>query len=488
MPLRTRLLPVTFVLLCAWLTACSVSSEAERHAEKVAEADRLYRRANDYITHVREGQYSYAYMQFYWKRSQANVDRILRSYADTPVGARLKAGGLKLGPYELSYFKERVLPWLEVKRLAAYDKVNCAIFLYNTDEQRWDDVRLAAFARIIEVLSRQKRWSEALIFPILPEYRPLLLGTMFRIATRFNQGKVVDELLVGATPDEQAVLFPILGESLAVRGVPRTEIVSLLDEHPQDAVKLGVLSGMIQRELKLQRAAALHLPFQHIVIQGGGLEQPEVRDDVEAEAREFFPGDNREAARLLAEYRAALGDLPAARQIAATAGLDDLTGVYLAHLDHLAAFGKFDELAAFMAATPFSGDQRRQCALKTIELLARTGRTAESEQALQQYLDRHALGDSARADAARLQWFRGRMQARDESQLVVREHTFADLPIKDPCVMAQVIMEWSLTPNSSIRGAAPWDCTVTKYAGGFENLPEPKARDVQRAAAELLQY
>ncbi|MFA5058274.1 MAG: hypothetical protein WC485_09190, partial [Opitutaceae bacterium] len=403
-------------------------------------------------------------------------------------GARLKAGSLKLGPYELPYFKERVLPWLEVKRLAAYDAVNCAIFLYNTDEQRWDDVRLAAFARIIEVLSRQKRWSEALIFPILPQYRPLLLGTMFRIATRFNQGKVVDELLTGATPDEQAVLFPILGESLAIRGVPRTEIASLLEEHPQDAVKLGVLSGMIQRELKLQRAGALHRSFKHIVLQGGALEQPEVRDDVEAVARQFFPGGNQEAARLLAEYRAALGDLTAARQIATAAALDDLTGVYLAYLDHLAAFGKFDELSAFLAATPFSGDQRRQCELKTLELLARSGRTAESERALEQYLAAYAQGDSARADAARLQWFRGRIQAGDENQLVVRERSFADLPVKDPCVMVQAIMEWSLTPNRSIRGAAPWDPIVTKYAGGFENLPEPKAKDVQRAAAELPQY
>jgi hypothetical protein len=120
MPFRTRLLPVTLVAICTWLTACSASHPAERRAADVAEADRLYQRANDYVSRVAEGQYSYAYMQFYWKRSQANIERILRSYGDTPVSTRLKAGELKLGPFELPYFKERVLPYLEVKRLAAY--------------------------------------------------------------------------------------------------------------------------------------------------------------------------------------------------------------------------------------------------------------------------------------------------------------------------------------------------------------------------------
>lgn len=492
MPIRTRLLPVTFIILCTWLAACSGADKAARHAADIAEADRLYQRANDYVSRVVEGPYSYAYMQFYWKRAQANIDRILRSYADTPIGAQLKAGELKLGPYELTYFKARVLPWLEVKRVAAFDAVNCAIFLYNTDEQRWDDVRLAAFARIIEVMSRQQRWAEALIFPILPPYRPLLLTNVFRVAARFDQGKVVDELLADATPDEEAVLFPLMGEALAIRGVPREDIAALLDEHPEDAVKLAVLSGMTQRELTIQRAAALRIPLKNVVIQGGALEEPEVRDDVDAVARQFFPGGNADASRLLAEYRAALGDLAAARRIAETAGLGDLTSIYLAHLDHLAVFEKFDELPAFVAAMSLSTDQRRQCELKIVELLARAGRTAESEHALQNYLNTYAAGSSAKADrsaealakadAAVLRWFRGRMQAIDENQLVVHEHTFSELPIKDPCVMAQAIMEWSLTPNRSIRGAAPWDAIVDKYAGGFANLPEPKSREVQDAA------
>jgi hypothetical protein len=488
MPFRTRLLPVTLVAICTWLTACSASHQAERHAADAAEADRLYQRANDYVFRVTEGRYSYAYMQFYWKRSQANVERILRSYGDTSVGARLKAGELKLGPFELGYFKERVLPYLEVKRLAAYDAVNCAIFLYNTDEMRWDEVRLAAFARIIEVMSRQKRWAEALDFPILTEHRPLLLGSVFRVAARFNQEKVTQELLESATPAEKTVLFPLLGESLAIRGVPREDIAALLDEHPEDAVKLAVLSGMTQRELKIQRAATLRIPLKNIVLHGGSLEQPDVRDDVDAVARQFFPQGNAEASRLLAEYRAALGDLTAARRIAEAASLPDLTGVYLVYLDYLAAFEKFDELASFVPGTHLTTDQRRQCQLKIVELLAHAGRQGESERALQDYIKTYAAGSPALADAAVLQWFRGRMQATEENQLVVREHTFADLPIKDPCVLVQAIMEWSLTPNRSIRGPAPWDPVVTRFAGGFEHLPEPKSKEVQKAAAELKPY
>jgi hypothetical protein len=488
MPFRTRLLPVTLVAICTWLTACSASHQAERHAADVAEADRLYQRANDYVSRVSEGQYSYAYMQFYWKRSQANIERILRLYGNTPIGARLKAGELKLGPFELTYFKERVLPYLEVKRLAAYDAVNCAIFLYNTDEMRWDEVRLAAFARIIEVMSRQQRWAEALDFPILTEYRPLLLGSVFRVAARFNQEKVVKGLLESATPAEKTVLFPLLGESLAIRGVPREDIAALLDEHPEDAVKLAILSGMTQRELKIQRAAALRIPLKNIILQGGSLEQPDVRDDADAVARQFFPEGNAEASRLLAEYRAALGDLAAARRIAEAASLPDLTGVYLAYLDYLAAFEKFDELASFVPETHLTADQRRQCQLKIVELLAQAGRQGESERALQDYLKTYAADSPTRSDAAVLLWFRGRMQATEENQLVVREHTFADLPIKDPCVLVQAVMEWSLTPNRSIRGPAPWDSVVTRFAGGFEHLPEPKSKEVQKAAAELKPY
>ena len=492
MSFRTRLLPALVLPVCVWLAACSASNDAAHRARDAAEADRLYQRANDYVSRVTEGEYSYAYMQFYWKGAQANVDRVLRDYADTPTGRKLKAGQLKLGPFELAYFRNRVLPWLEVKRLAAFDAVNCAIFLYNLDENRWDATRLAAFRRIVEVLARQQRWSEALIFPILDQYRPLLLGTVFRVAARFDQTKVVSELLANATPAEKAVLYPLLGEAMAVRGVPRTDIAAFLDEHPEDSVKLAVLSGMIQREVKIQRAAALRQPLKNVFLQGGAVENPLVRDDVDAVAHEFFPDGNLAASRQLAEYRAALGDIAAAHHIAAAAGLTDLTGVHLAYLDYLAAFERFDELASYAAQPDLPAGEQRACRLKIIELLARAGRLDAAQRARADYLRMYAAdGDpeaQPRADAAALSWFRGRIQATDENLLEVREHTFADLPIKDPCVMAQAIMEWSLSPNRSQRGASPWDAVVVKYKGGFVNLPAPKSRDVQRAAAELPPY
>jgi hypothetical protein len=44
-------------------------------------------------------------------------------------------------------------------------------------------------------------------------------------------------------------------------------------------------------------------------------------------------------------------------------------------------------------------------------------------------------------------------------------------------------MDWSLTPNRSIRGAAPWDSVVYRYQPGFENLPLPLSKEVGEASA-----
>jgi hypothetical protein len=45
------------------------------------------------------------------------------------------------------------------------------------------------------------------------------------------------------------------------------------------------------------------------------------------------------------------------------------------------------------------------------------------------------------------------------------------------------MMEWSLTPNRSIRGAAPWDAVVLRFLPGFDNLPLPEDDEVAAAAA-----
>lgn len=112
---------------CLFFLAAAASLPAEPAAGDEGEAGRLYRRANDYVNAVQEGGYSYSYLQFYWKRAQGNIDRILRVYPATEVGRQLEKSQLRLGPFPVAYFRERVLPYVETKRLASEDAVNCAI-------------------------------------------------------------------------------------------------------------------------------------------------------------------------------------------------------------------------------------------------------------------------------------------------------------------------------------------------------------------------
>ena len=94
-----------------------------------------------------------------------------------------------------------------------------------------------------------------------------------------------------------------------------------------------------------------------------------------------------------------------------------------------------------------------------IELYAEAGQTKEAESARKAFSARRARPG---ADDAALAEFRGRMDS-TEVQLVARKTAFSELPISGPCVMATAIMEWSLTPNRSQRGATPWDAVVTPF-------------------------
>ena len=188
MLLRNRLL---FLIALSPLIAASRGA-AETPEEAAAEAQRLYEHATAYVDNIKETDYSYAYLQFYWKRAQANVERVLRRYPDTPTGQQLAAGDLQLGPFPLDYFRERVLPRVEVKRLAAFDAVNCAILLYTLERDRWDENRRRAFHSIQEVLVRQKRFRESLAFPVPEgEAREHFL-TILRTAVYDGQHEVVD--------------------------------------------------------------------------------------------------------------------------------------------------------------------------------------------------------------------------------------------------------------------------------------------------------
>ncbi|HTU02838.1 MAG TPA: hypothetical protein VMG58_13510 [Candidatus Sulfotelmatobacter sp.] len=442
-----------------------------------AEAARLYAEANDYVTTMAEGKYSYAYLQFYWKHAQSNVDRVRRVYPDSPTSRAMARGELKLGPYPLAYFKERVLYNLERKRLGAFDDVNCAIFLYGLDPKRNDPARDEALAAILEVLARRQRWGEVLRFPVLEAHRPLLLRSVFRVAADYDQAKIVEDMLKSATAAERkaADFDPILAEAQVLLGKPRSELYEFVASHPEDAVRTSALRAVVERAVLIHRREALHLPVGdsipdvHFAVQ-----RTPVRDDVAAVAAQLFPGRPEAAAPLLAVYTAAMGTAP---------GAGAPVGAHLAYIRYHADLGRLDGAGSYARDMNLTGRDRRACELKAIELYAEAGRTEEAERARREFASRGA----GEADQAGLAEFIGRMDS-TEVPLVVRERTFAELPISDPCVLAKAIMDWSLSPNRSQRGATPWDAVVTKVAGGFDNLPEAESSTVSDAASAVKPY
>ena len=441
------------------------------------EAARLYTEANDFVTTMSEGTYSYAYLQFYWKHAQSNVDRARRVYPDSPTARAIARGDLKLGPYPLDYFRERVLFNLERKRLAAFDDVNCAIFLYGLDEKRSDPIRDGALASILEVMARRQRWGEVMAFPVLDEHRPLLLRSIFRVAADYDQRKIVESMLKEITPAEQteAGFNPILAEAQALVGKPRSQLYQFVADHPEEDVRLAALRGIVERAVLIHRRDSLHLgsgdsiPTMHFAIQNLGL-----RDDVPAAALRLFPGRPAAAAPLLGLYSAALGIPPESQ-----ASVD----AHLAYLRYLADQGQLDQVETYARENKLAGEARRACELKAIELLAEAGRSEDADRARKEF-GAHDAGDS---DQAALAEFIGRMDS-TKVRLVVREKTFAELPISDPCVLAVAIMDWSLSPNRSQRGATPWDAVVFKAAAGFDNLPEPDSTAVSEAASAVKPY
>jgi hypothetical protein len=442
-----------------------------------AEAARLYAEANAYVSNMAEGNYSYAYLQFYWKRAQSNVDRIRRVYADSPTARSMARGELKLGPYALDYFRERVLYNLELKRIGAFDDVNCAIFLYGRDETRNDAKRDEALANILEVLARRQRWNEALRFPVLDVHRPLLLRSIFRIAAIYGAEDMVRKLSAGATPEDKAAagFDAIQAEALALQGKPRADLFTFVADHPTGAVRAAALAAVVERQMLIERMERLHgaarptIQTVHLAVQNTAL-----RDDIRAAARQIFGGDEQAAAPLLAVYAASQGIAPEA---------DAPVKAHEAYLTRLADAGRLDAVAAYARSRDLAEPLRRACALKAIELYAEAGELTKAEAARKAYAP---AGTPGADDAAQAE-FRGRMDS-TEAPLEARRDTFAELPIADPCIMATAIMEWSLTPNRSQRGATPWDAVVMRFAGGFDNLPMPKSAAVGDAASTLKPY
>ncbi len=441
------------------------------------EAARLYEQANDYVTTMAEGSYSYSYLQFYWKHAESNVERARRVYPDSPTAKALSRGDLKLGPYPLDYFKERVLFNLERKRLGAFDDVNCAIYIYGLDEKRNDPIRDEALVAILEVMARRQRWGEVMAFPVLDEHRPLLLQTIFRVAADYDQKKIVDGMLKAIRPDEkyQSDFNPILAESMVLLGRPRSALFQFVADHPEDAVRTAAMRAVVDREILIHRRESLHLPLGssigdiHFNVQRLAL-----RDDVPAMAAQLFPDRAQDATPFLAEYSASLGAAP---------GSGAPVGAHLAYLRYLADSGRLDAVRSYAREASLDARLSRACDLKAIELFAEAGRTEDAD------LGRKEFGarGPGEADQAALAEFIGRMDSK-AVPLVVREKTFAELPISDPCILAMAIMDWSLSPNRSQRGATPWDAIIFRVSGGFDNLPEPESTEVSDAASAVKPY
>jgi hypothetical protein len=475
----TRIRPSCLLALALALSAPLNAANLDGSSDEVgnAEAVRLYDEANDFVSNMSEGQYSYSYLQFYWKRAQSNVDRVRTVYPHSPTARALERDELKLGPYALGYFRERVLYNLELKRLGAFDDVNCSIFLYGLDADRNDAVRDEALASILEVMARRQRWGEALRFPVLNVHRPLLLRSIFRIAAIYDQSDIVRQMTKDTHLSERtaAGFNPILAEAIALQGKPRAQLYQFLADHPEDDVRIGALKGIVEREVVIHRMEVLHIPFRdsiqtvHLVVQHTAL-----RDDVPAVAARIFLGSPDKADPILSVYRASLGAVP--RQ---GASIDS----HLAYLRYLADSGHMDAAASYARDAGLTGPDKRACELKVIELYAEAGQSDESDRARKDF----SAGGPAEANEAALAQFRGRMNSAD-FPLVAREKTFSDLPISDPCMMATAIMDWSLTPNRSQRGATPWDAVVARFAGGFENLPKPVSTVVGDAASTLKPY
>jgi hypothetical protein len=268
---------------------------------------------------------------------------------------------------------------------------------------------------------------------------------------------------------------PILAEAIALQGKPRTQLYQFIADHPEDEVRIAALKGIVEREILIHRMDTLHISYKdsiqtvHLVVQHTAL-----RDDVPAMAARLFLGSLNEADPLLAVYHASLGAAPQGG-----APIE----AHLAYLRFLADAGQMDAAGSYSRDAGLTGPDRSACELKAIELYAEAGQTEDAERARKEF----SAAGSAEANEAALAEFEGRMNSTD-FPLAVREKTFADLPISDPCTMATAIMDWSLTPNRSQRGATPWDAVVARFAGGFENLPKPKSAVVGDAASTLKPY
>ena len=119
-----------------------------------------------------------------------------------------------------------MLYYLRDKQQSAYDGVYCAIFLYNNDIKRSDDIHSAALADILENLARQQRFNEALKISVLPKDQTLKVETVFTVAAQYEVDDLVKDMLKTAKQPERGRMDAILGKAIALRGRPRSMLTA----------------------------------------------------------------------------------------------------------------------------------------------------------------------------------------------------------------------------------------------------------------------
>jgi hypothetical protein len=441
--------------------------------EADAEAARLYEHANDYVNNVVEGLYSYSYIQFHWKRAGSNIDRILRAYPSSPTAHQIQAGTLKVGPFAPSYYKERVLPRLEEKKVGAFDAINCAIFLYNLENNKDEPARKELLAQIVSTLCRQQRWGEALGYPVADADRAWLWQLVTRVATVYHNDKLVGELVGNTENENLRLLRTTQAEALAFRGDTSAELEAFAKEHAgQSYVRPAIFAGLLRREIRIQRARQLKLPLNGLYDGVDVIQKPAQSADLLAFLNTIPPGaDQTKARRDYARFLAATGRIDEARSFIAPAEQASLAADYAGYL---VAIEEYQKAVALPETFQLSASEAAQFRLQLVELLAQAGRQADAATI------RTQIPATLLAQAEYQEW-RGRILSIQE-QLVVREHTFAEIPLTDPNLLGRLICEWSLTPNRTLRGAAPWDAVIFKFAPGYNNLPPPKDKNKVEAA------
>ncbi len=436
------------------------------------EAARLYSRANDFVNNVFEGDYSYSYVQFHWKLANANIERILHAYPSSATAHQLLANEYQIGPFARDYFKQRVLPRLEEKKVGSFDAINNAIFLYYLESNVDVKGRKELLTQIIITLCRQKRWGEALNFPVLEEGQPWLWQIVARQAG-YKNDKLADSLVTNSEPTEQSILLALIAESRAFRGDTLEELNTFLQKYADHAdLRSNVFTGLVRREIAIESAVQLKKPLQGIYDNLDKIENPKQRVDLADYLSSISPGPSRQVAESqYARYLASGGRLDEARK---HARVEDTLTIITDYADYLVLHEDYQQAIALPESFALSATDAIQFRLKLLELLAQVGRKKEVK------LVRDQIPAEMLDQAMYHEWL-GRILS-TKNQLVVREHTFSDLTLNDPNLIGRLICEWSLTPNRSLRGAAPWDAVVFKFSPGFENLPEYKDKKKIEAA------